>query len=140
MNTWRDRLLIGLLLLLFQWTWNDVNAPLPNTREFALLFFGGAATLEYLICRAIPKVLDGSLCDDMMVLAYVCIVLDALGFLGYMTKTPSTYYNTVMWGISYVQWARLLFVDSNHAASFWNSLVRGFNSGRAKADFKARTR
>jgi len=140
MNTWRDRLLIGLLLLLFQRAHAEVNAPLPNTREWALFFFGTAATLEYVICRAIPKVLDGTLCDDMMVLAYMCIALDALGFLGYMTKTPSIYYNTVMWGISYVQWARLLFVDSNHARSFWSSVVRGIAGGREKVNFKATIR
>ena len=132
MNKWHDRLLVGLILWLAQHVHAEVNAPLPNTQPWALFFFGSAAMLEYLICRATPKFLSGRLCDDMMVLAYVCIVLDALGFLGYMTKTPSIYYNTVMWGISYVQWARLLFVDSNHARSFWASTIRSLNFGRAK--------
>lgn len=140
MNTWRDRLHIGLLLLLFQQVWLEVNAPLPNTREWALFFFGGAATLEYAVCRAMPKVLQGRLCDDMQVLAGVCIAFDALGFLGYMTKTSSFYYNTVMWGLSYVQWARLLFVDSNHARSVWDSVVRGITHGRPQVDTKAKTR
>lgn len=140
MNTWRDRLLIGLLLLAAQQAHAAVNDPLPNTRAWMLFYFGTAATLEYAICRYLPRKLEGRLCDDMQVMAFVCIVLDALGFLGYMTKTPSIYYNTVMWGISYVQWARLLFVDGDHARSFWNSLVRGFNSGRAKAYFKTATR
>jgi len=124
MNTWRDRLLIGLLLLLFQQVHAEINAPLPNTQFWALIFFGTAATLELYICWAIPKVLEGPLCDDMQVLGTTCIVIDALGFLGYMTKTPSIYYNTIMWGLSYVQWIRLLFVDSDHALSVWNNLVR----------------
>ena len=140
MNTWRSRLLVGLLLLLFQRAWDEVNAPLPNTREWAFVFFVGAATLEYAVCRALPKVLQGQLCDDMQVLAFVCIVVDALGFLGYMTKTSSFYYNTVMWGLSYVQWARLLFVDSNHARSVWGSVVRGIAGGCPKINFKAKTR
>lgn len=133
MNTWRDRLLVGLLLLLFQWTHAEINAPLPNTQFWALIFFGSAAALEYLICRALPKVLEGSLCDDMQVLAFVCIAIDALGFLGYMAKTPSIFYNSVMWGLSYVQWVRLLFVDSDHARSIRDSLVWGLTTGRAKA-------
>lgn len=131
MNTWRDRLLVGLLLLLFWKAHAAVNDPLPNTREWALVFFGTAATLEYVIFRAIPKVLDGSLCNDMQNLAYICIIVDALGFIGYMTKTPSIYYNTLMWGLSYVQWVRLLFVDSDHARSIWNNLVRRPNFGCA---------
>lgn len=140
MNTWHDRLLIGLLLLLFQQSWNAVNAPLPNTQEWALFFFGGAAALEYAVCRAMPKVLQGRLCDDMQVLAGMCIALDALGFAGYMTKTPSVYYNFLMEVLGYVQWARLLFVDSNYARSVWDSVVRGVTAGRSKIDFKAKTR
>lgn len=140
MNTWQSRLLIGLLLLLFQWAWNDLNAPLPNTPEWATVFFCGAALLEYAVCRAMPRILQGRLCDDMQILAGCCIVLDALGFLGYMTKTSSVYYNHLMWGLSYVQWARLLFVDSNHARSVWGSVVRGVTGGRQKVNFKAKAR
>lgn len=124
MNTWRDRLLIGLLLLLFQRAHGEITAPLPNTEAWALIFFGTAATLELFILKAAPKVLNGHLCDDMQMLSYICIIVDAIGFAAYMTQTPSVYYNTVMWGISYVQWARLLFVDSGHARSCWNNLVR----------------
>lgn len=131
MNTWRDRLLVGLLLLLFQRAHGEINAPLPNTEVWALVFFGTAATLELFILKAIPKVLEGSLCDDMQMLSYICIIVDAIGIAAYMTKTPSVYYNTVMWGLSYVQWARLLFVDSDHARSCWNNLVRRHHLVRA---------
>jgi hypothetical protein len=128
MNTWRNRLFVGLILLLAQKLHAEVNAPLPNTQGWALIFFGSAATLEGLICTIIPKKLDGQLCDHMLILGLVCVIVDALGFLGYMTKTPSIYYNTVMWGISYAQWLRLLFVDSDHALSVWTALVRRTHS------------
>lgn len=140
MNTWQNRLAIGLLLLAAQLGWNWVNAPLPNTRVWAAVFFCGAALLEYGICRALPRFLQGRLCDDMQVLAGVCIVLDAFGFLGYMTKTSSVYYNFLMEVLGYVQWARLLFVDSNHARSVWGSVVRGVTAGRTKVNFKAKAR
>jgi hypothetical protein len=125
MNHRLNRLFVGVLLWLVHDVHAWINAPLPNTRFWALIFFGSAATLEALICLVIPKYLDGKLCDDMLVLGWLCIIVDAAGFAGYMTKNPSIYYNTVMWVISYVQYARLLFVDSDHALSVWNNLVRG---------------
>lgn len=140
MNTWRDRLLVGLLLLLFQQSWNAANAPLPNTPEWAFFFFAGAAALEYTVCRVLPKFLQGRLCDDMQILAGLCIFLDACGFLGYMTKTSSVYFNFLMGVLGYVQWARLLFVDSNHARSVWDSVVRSVTPRRSKVNFKAKTR
>lgn len=140
MNTWQSRALVAALLWLFQRAHAEVNAPLPNTREWALVFFCSAGLLEYAVCCALPRVLQGRLCDDMLLLGAVCIAVDAAGFAGYMTKTPSVYYNTVMWGLSYVQWARLLFVDSNHARSVWDSVVRGIAAGREANYFKAKTR
>lgn len=124
MNTWRDRLLIGLILLLAQRVHAEINAPLPNTQFWALIFYGTAATLEAFIALSVPKVLKGQLCDDMQNLALICIVIDAFGCMAYMQKVPSVYYNTIMWVLSYAQWVRLLFVDSDHARAVWNNLVR----------------
>jgi hypothetical protein len=136
MNTWRARLFVGLLLWAVTQCHAWVNAPLPNTRFWALIFFGSAATLEALICLFIPQKLDGQLCDHMLLLGSVCIVVDALGFYAYMTKTPSIYYNTVMGAISYVQYLRLLFVDSDHALSVWNNLVRRAASIGTKLNYQ----
>lgn len=136
MNTWRNRLFVGVILWTVHQIHAEVNAPLPNTQFWALIFFGSAATLEAFICFAIPKYLDGSLCDDMLMLGYVCIIVDAIGCAGYMTKTPSIYYNMIMWGLSYVQWIRLLFVDSDHAIFVWNNLVRSAHSLGAKFNYQ----
>lgn len=124
MNSLFDRLFIGVLMWVIHDVHIDLNAPLPNTEFWALIFFGSAATLEALICLVIPKFLDGKLCDDMLVLGFVCIIVDAIGCVGYMTQKPSIYFNLTMWVLSYVQWMRLLFVDSDHAISVWNNLVR----------------
>jgi hypothetical protein len=140
MNTWRDRLFIGIVLFLAQQVHGWANAPLPNTQFWALIFFGSAATIETLICLLLPQRLEGQLCDHMLWLGFACIVVDTLGFFAYMTKTPSIYYNTVMWGLSYAQWIRLLFVDSGHARSLWNSMVRSLNFERATAHSKTATR
>lgn len=136
MNTRRDRLTIGLLLFAVTKLHALVNEPLPNTQFWALIFFGSAATLETLICLFIPRKLDGQLCDHMLLLGCVCIVVDALGFYAYMTKTPSFYYNTVMVVIGYAQYLRLLFVDSDHAFSVWNNLVRRAASIGTKLNYQ----
>jgi hypothetical protein len=136
MNTWRNRLFVGVVLWAVHQIHANVNAPLPNTQFWALIFFGSAATLEAFICFAIPKYLDGSLCDDMLMLGYICIIVDAIGCAGYMTKTSSIYYNMIMWGLSYGQWVRLLFVDSDHAISVWNNLVRRTYSLGAKLNYQ----
>jgi hypothetical protein len=136
MNTWRDRLFIGLVLLVSMQIHSEINAPLPNTQFWALIFYGSAATVEALICLVIPKYLEDKLCDDMLILGYVCIIVDAIGFTLYMTKTPSIYYNSTMWVISYVQWCRLLFVDSDHALSVWNNLVRRAHSLGTKLNYQ----
>jgi hypothetical protein len=136
MNTWRNRLFVGLLLWAVTEAHALANAPLPNTQFWALIFFGSAATLETLICLLLPRKLEGRLCDHMLLLGGVCIVVDAMGFYAYMTKTPSIYYNTVMGAIGYVQYLRLLFVDSDHALSVWNNLVRRIAPAGAKPNYQ----
>ncbi len=124
MNTWRDRLLVGLILLLVQQAHGEINAPLPNTQFWALIFYGTAATLEAFIALSAPRVLSGQLCDDMQNLALICILVDAFGYMAYMHGIPALYYNTIMWVLSCAQWVRLLFVDSDHARTVWGNLVR----------------
>lgn len=124
MNTWRDRLLVGLILLLVQQAHADINEPLPNTQFWALIFYGTAGALEALIALSIPKVLNGSLCDDMQNLAIICISMDAIGFMAYSNGIQTLYYNTAMWVLSCSQWVRLIFVDSDHARTVGTNLVR----------------
>lgn len=78
-----------------------------------------------------PALLNGRCCDDSETLCFVSICANLTGWLLYMAYALPIYFNVFMWSLTYVQFIRLLFVDDDHVASFWNYLVRRPNPRRA---------
>lgn len=128
MNGWRSRLMVLAVLLLAPWLHSQVMADVPNTDEGMALFHAGAAAVDYLILCCAPRFISGRLCDDTQTLCIVSVIANCVGFYAYTAYASPIYYNTFMWGLSYVQWARLLLVG-RHADFSGYGLVPGAGRG-----------
>jgi hypothetical protein len=124
MNLLRFRVIFALVLGLAIYIHGEATASLPNTDAGMLLFHGSAATVDFFLLYSVPRLLESQLCDDMQTLCLVSIVGNALGWALYMAEFPPVFYNTFMWGLSYVQWARLFMVDRHDANAVGCDLVR----------------
>ena len=130
MNGWRLRLALVAVMVLAMEVHSVVLANKPNTDQGLLAFHLSAAVVDLLILKAAPRFVSGRLCSDMQILCLVSIVANFLGWLAYTAYAPPIFYNSFMWGLSYVQWGRLLLVDHHGADYLRVNLVRGGYRGR----------
>lgn len=89
-----------------------------------LVFHGTAATIDLFLLYSAPRLLEGKLCDDIQTLCLVSIVGNALGWMLYLAYLPPVFFNTFMWGLGYVQLARLFMVDRHDDNTLGCDLVR----------------
>jgi len=117
MNGWRARLtLLGLFFAATQLHALVMTAlHLPYTEEAGVLFFLTAATADWLLLYSAPKLISERLCDDMQALCIASIVVNCAGLCAYLAESPPSLYYTLMTGITYAQYLRLLFMDRDDA-------------------------
>ncbi len=132
MTSWRARLTFAAVLLAAIQVHGFATESLTNTPDGMFVFHVSAACVDLFLLYGAPKFLFGRLCDDMQTFCFVSIVVNFLGWLAYLAYAPPIYYNVFMWGLSYVQWARLLLVDSHDANYLGINLVRSANNRRGK--------
>lgn len=136
MNDWRYRLMLLAIMLavpqVHAWGWYFIGVI--NSDEGMALFHGSAAAVDFLILWCAPRFISGRLCDYTQTLCIVSVVANYVGWIAYTAYAPPIFYNTFMWGLSYVQWAVLLLVD-RHADATGIYLVRGHFSGRYSQNF-----
>lgn len=137
MNGWRSRVLLAALMLLTMQIHAAVMADVPNTDGGMLQFHLSAAVVDLFLLYCAPRFTAGRLCGDMQTLCLVSIVANFVGWIAYMAYAPPIFYNTFMWGLSYVQWARLLLVDRHGDDCLGLYLVRGANRGWRQTYFGA---
>lgn len=124
MNLLRFRILFALVIWLAWYVHSMVSNSLPNTPEAMLVFHGSAATVDLFLLYSVPRLLEGKLCDDTQTLCLVSIVGNALGWALYLAYIPPVFFDTFMWGLGYVQLARLFMVDNHDANTLGCDLVR----------------
>lgn len=115
MNTWRSRLAVGLVFWLAMALHADLTANIQNTDAGMLLFHGSAAIFDLLLIYLVPVFLSGQLANDMEALCIASIVANFVGWIAYTAYAPPIYYDTFMWGLAYVQWARLFIMGGDDA-------------------------
>jgi hypothetical protein len=130
MNGWRSRITLAVIMLLAMHAHSVALANKPNTDAGLLAFHLSAAVIDLLIMKAAPRFVSGRLCSDMQILCLVSIVANFVGWIAYTAYAPPIFYNVFMWGLSYVQWGRLLLVDHHGADYLRVNLVRGGYRGR----------
>lgn len=139
MNGWRSRLTLAAVMLTAMCLHSWVTGSLPNTDAGMLQFHGSAAAIDFFLLYSAPRFVSGRLCIDTQILCLISCVTNFVGFLAYTAYAPPTFYNTVMWGISYVQFSRILLVDHHGADYLGFDLVRGHHSVRRQNYFGAET-
>lgn len=60
------------------------------------------------------KMTSGKLCDDMQVFCLLSIIINFIGWILYLAPAPPATYNLLMAVVTYVQFIRLLLVDSRY--------------------------
>ena len=134
MNDWRSRLVVLAIMLVLPQVHALVLADVPNTEEGMALFHVSAMLCDLAILWCAPRFISGRLCDDTQTLCLVSVVANYVGFRAYVAYAPPIYYDTFMWGLSYVQWARLLLVG-RHADLSGLTLDRDLFGRRRSQDF-----
>ena len=124
MNGWRFRLLYGLVLFVAARIHSYATASFPNTPEWMLIYHGSAAAVDLILLKCAPWLTDGRLCDDMQATCFASMSVNGLGWLLYLAYTPPVFYDTLIAGICYVQFFRLLFVDRHDADRLGRALLR----------------
>jgi len=94
-----------------------------------LAFHLSAAAVDLLLLKSAPRFISGRLCSDMQFLCLVSMSANFVGWIAYTAYAPPIFYNAFMWGLSYVQWGRLLLVDHHGADYLRVDLVRGHYRG-----------
>ena len=131
MNHWRYRLLTGILFWLVMQVHGEVTACLPNSPAGMFAFHFSAALVDFFLLVSASDLISGRLCGDIQTLCFVSIVVNFLGFIAYQAYVPPVFYNTAMWVLAYVQWARLLLSDRYDLDGLGRNIFRCADSRRA---------
>lgn len=123
MNSWRSRLLTGVLLFTAMQMHSEVSIMLPNTQGGMLAFHGSAALVDLFLIFCVPIFIRGQICSDVQLLCLISMVMNFCGWIGYLSYATPDLYNASMWGLSYVQWGRLLWKDNHDAYHLWGDMV-----------------
>lgn len=127
-------LALAAMLKLFRMT---VTPNVPDSHLGAVIFFGVAATFDWVQFYLCRHFVTGSLCRDIEALCIASIIANAFGFALYMAPSPPIPYpDPYIWattGINYVLAFRLLFMGGGNVLDhrYWRDLVRGALSRRA---------
>lgn len=135
MNGWRSRFLLVAVMIAAMQVHAFVSVGLPNTDAGMLLFHGGAAAVDFALLYCAPAFVTGRICTDTQTLCLVSCVGNFVGWIAYMAYAPPIYYNTFMWGLSYVQFGLLLLVDHHGTDHLGFDLVRGGYRHRSENNF-----
>lgn len=127
MNDWRSRVFLALTMALTTWMHALMLADVPNTDAGMLQFHLSAAAVDLFLLYSAPRFVGGRLCSDMQTLCLVSMIANFVGWIAYVAYAPPIFYNTFMWGLSYVQYGRILLVDHHGTDHLGFDLVRGFN-------------
>lgn len=104
----------------------------PAGEDGDVLYFCGAATVDWMMFRITSRFVEGKLCRDVEALCIASIVAHAIGFALYMAWTPPYFHNWCIKGINYVLAIRLIYSGGSdvHNNIGWRDLVHGVAFGR----------
>lgn len=127
MNCWRSRILAGAIFGASMGIHSMFTAHVSNTDGGMLSFHGSAALFDLFLIYMVPAFLSGQLAIDMETLCIVSIVANFVGWIAYTAYASPIYYNTFMWGLTYVQAIRLLILDEDNANACGLYMVRRYS-------------
>lgn len=127
MNPLRARIALLLLFWGSAKVFDALITARPPGEYWDMVYFGSAATIDWMMYRASGRFLAGDLLRDVEALCIASIVTNALGFALYMADSPPSIYNWIIKGINYVLAIRLTIMGGGDVLNGfdWRGLVRG---------------
>lgn len=113
MNNRRRRLALWLVFLATGFAFDQVTNDLPSGKFYALLYYGGAASVDLFMLRIIRYFVAAHLQRDVEAICFASIVTNALGWALYLAKTQPDIYNFLIQGLNYVLAVRLLIGEGD---------------------------
>lgn len=91
-----------------------------------MAYFAGAATVDWMMYRLTPQLVEGKLCRDIEALCIASMLTHAIGFALYMAWYPPYFHNWIIKGINYVLAFKLIYTGGGNAFNDidWRGLVR----------------
>ena len=132
MNGWRFRMVLALVFYATAKIHEFATSSFGNTDEWMLAYHGSAAAVDLILLYCCPWLVQGSLCDDIQATCIASIVVNALGWALYLAYSPPVIYNSLITGLCYVQFARLLLMDRHDADTVGRAIFCGLAGGRSK--------
>lgn len=98
----------------------------PPGEKWDIVYFAGAATVDWLMYRITPQLIEGKICRDVEILCIASMVTHAIGFAFYMSWYPPHFHNWTIKGINCVLAFKLIYTGGGDAFSDidWRGLVR----------------
>lgn len=127
MKALRSRIFLGLLFVMAYQLCKFIMPMRPAGENWDVVYFGGAATFDWIMYRLTPHFVEGKLCRDIEALCIASILVHAIGFALYMAWTSPYFHNWSIRGINYVLAFKLIFTGGGNAFNDidWGGLVRG---------------
>lgn len=110
LTEWQRRLVAGAAFFFISWI-HAHSFGFKNTPELMLIYHGSAVAADLAIIYIAGHALTGRVSFDIMYINLCSIVVNFMGFIAYMAYLPPSFYNTMMAGVIYAQWARLIWND-----------------------------
>jgi hypothetical protein len=123
MNIGVNRLCVAIIIVLAGMAHAAATYYVPNTPFGMGAFHGCAALIDILILTAVSCVLQGSVRRHSQYLLYASIAGNIVGWFLYMAYVSPAYYNMVMWTLTALQIARLLY--SGKGGSMGSLVAKG---------------
>lgn len=114
MKNWRRRLALWLAFLATGWVFDQAVDGLPSDRLGWLMYYGGAATVDLMMFKAVRYFVSSHLQRDVEAACIASAATNALGWaLKALAGTPPDFYNAIIAGLNYALVIRLLLGDSD---------------------------
>lgn len=124
-NSWKARLLYGLVLWFSGAAHHEIVQNVSNTPEGMFVFHMSAAATDYMLLMCASSVLCGRLVDDMQCMCFMSMAINALGWVLYMAYAPPVYFEMAIGVLGYVQYARLFTLGFHGSDRVGESIFRG---------------
>ena len=132
MNGWRSRALLAAIFYAAAKAHDFAMQGIGNSDEWLFLYHGSAAAVDLMLLQCCPRLLEGKICDDIQATCIASIAVNALAWGLYLAYAPPVICNTLIAGLCYVQFVRLLYVDRHDADTVGRALLRGLAGGRSQ--------
>jgi len=131
MNGWRSRLFLLVAFFCIPKVHGWIMLECPNTPEAMWIYHASAGAVDLFLLYLAQHFISGRLCDHIQASCIASVVINYVGYRLYLAYSPPDLYNNLIWGLSYGQYLRILFVGRHDADHHEHAIFPGALGGRA---------